>query len=155
MDMIVFISGLAFGMTVGATVGVLTWLVYGTLNPYGFSLPILVATCLGEAMYGFIGGLLGKRGFLSEDSSKFSLLTEGAKFAVIGFLLTFMYDLFTNVISGLVAGIPLFIALASGIPFALVHELSNIVFFFVGVSPLMKGINRITAGTSYENLVKR
>jgi len=32
MDLIVFSSGFLFGPSVGARVGILTWLVYGTLN---------------------------------------------------------------------------------------------------------------------------
>jgi uncharacterized membrane protein len=61
MDLIVFVSGVVFGPLMGASVGVLTWLVYGTLNPYGFSLPILLATCTGESIYGIIGGMLGSK----------------------------------------------------------------------------------------------
>jgi len=62
MDLIVFSSGFLFGPSVGASVGILTWLVYGTLNPYGFSLPVLVATSLMESVYGIVGGIIGKRG---------------------------------------------------------------------------------------------
>ena len=35
MDSIVFVSALAFGVSVGASVAALTWLVYGTVNPLG------------------------------------------------------------------------------------------------------------------------
>jgi hypothetical protein len=33
MDSIVFVSALAFGLEVGVSVGALTWLVYGEINP--------------------------------------------------------------------------------------------------------------------------
>jgi hypothetical protein len=103
MDLIVFVAGFAFGPLTGASVGVLTWLIYGTLNPYGFSLPILVATSLGESLYGIVGGLLGGRNR--------SIIGEGfstnVKFAIIGFLLTFTYDIATNVVSAISVGIPL------------------------------------------------
>lgn len=156
MDLIVFISGFAFGPLVGVSVGTLTWLVYGTLNPYGFSFPILIATCLGEAMYGLVGGLLNKGKFMEDfQIKKNSVLVNGIKFAVIGFLLTFVYDLFTNIVSGVIAGLPMFLVLAAGIPFAIIHEVSNTVFFFMGVSPLMHGINRLRTGTSLTNMVKK
>lgn len=139
MDLIVFVSGFVYGPLVGASVGVTTWLVYGTLNPFGFSLPILVATSVGESLYGVAGGLLGGR---LDTAGEGSWLVN-AKFAIIGFLLTFAYDLLTNVVSGLSVGIPLGVALVTGIPFALAHELSNTAFFFVGASPLIRGIGRL------------
>jgi hypothetical protein len=149
MDLLVFVSGFAFGPLVGAIVGILTWLVYGTINPYGFSLPILAATCLGESIYGAVGGLLGgMEPHRTDDNPGGRLRFFNAKFAVIGFLLTFAYDLLTNIVSGLVAGIPIAVALVGGIPFALTHELSNLAFFFVGVSPLMNAIRRLSSGGS-------
>lgn len=139
MDLIVFVTGFTFGSYTGASVGILTWLVYGVLNPFGFSLPILAATSIGECIYGIVGGVIG-----SKNSKMVSggLLSNG-KFAVIGFLLTFFYDLFTNVISGLTVGIPLSIALVAGIPFSLAHELSNTFFFFIGASYLISAIKRV------------
>ena len=137
MDLIVFSSGFLFGPSVGASVGILTWLVYGTLNPYGFSLPILIATSLMESLYGIVGGLLGSKGKMGVG------LTSNLKYGIIGFLLTFLYDLVTNIVSGLTAGIPLTVALITGIPFALVHEGSNAAFFFLGAPPLISAVGRL------------
>ena len=149
MDLIVFVSGIIFGPLVGASVGVLTWLVYGTLNPYGFSLPILAATCIGESLYGIIGGLLGNRPVQNNyDKAGGRLWFINAKFAIVGFLLTFGYDLFTNIVSGLVVGIPLSVVLISGIPFAIAHEVSNTAFFFIGASPLIRAMGRLFPGGS-------
>ena len=58
MDLIVFSSGFLFGPPVGASVGIPPWLVYGTLNPYGLSFPVLVATPFMESLYGIVGGFL-------------------------------------------------------------------------------------------------
>ncbi len=137
MDLIVFSSGFLFGPTVGASVGILTWLVYGTLNPYGFSLPILVATSLMESLYGIVGGLLGSKGKMGEG------FTSNLKYGIVGFLLTFVYDLVTNIVSGLSHGIPLTVALITGIPFAIAHEGSNAVFFFLGAPPLISAVGRL------------
>ncbi len=84
MDLIVFVSGLAFGAVVGSSVGALTWLVYGTINPYGFSLPILVATCLGETIFGLAGALLGRLGFMDDAGLGRSRIFDGG-FEVCGF----------------------------------------------------------------------
>jgi hypothetical protein len=120
-------------------VGVLTWLVYGTLNPYGFSFPVLIATSLMESLYGIVGGLLGANGTRRMGAG----LAANIKFGIVGFLLTFVYDLITNVVSGLSAGIPLTVALITGIPFAIAHEGSNAAFFFLGVSPLVSAVGRL------------
>jgi LytS/YehU family sensor histidine kinase len=92
MDLIVFSSGFLFGPMVGASVGILTWLVYGTLNPYGFSLPVLVATSLMESLYGVAGGFLGT----NRNEWMGAGLTANLKYGIVGFLLTFIYDLVTN-----------------------------------------------------------
>jgi hypothetical protein len=51
-------------------------------------------------------------------------------------------------VSGLVVGIPLLVALISGIPFAIVHEISNTAFFFVGALPLVRAIGHLFSGGS-------
>lgn len=137
MDLIVFTSGLLFGIGFGMTVATLTWMVYGTLNPYGFSLPILIATMFGECIYGVAGGMMRSRvewrGSWSPD----------IRFGVLGFLTTFLYDLFTNIVSAMVAGMPLIVGLATGIPFSAVHEASNALFFTFGIPPACQAIKHV------------
>ncbi|MGB9622937.1 MAG: hypothetical protein ACPL07_03730, partial [Candidatus Bathyarchaeia archaeon] len=142
MDLIVFTLGLSLGSIVGVTVGVLTWLIYGTLNPYGFSLPILIATCIGESVYGLAGGVLKRSNFYDPSKLGSRYLTAGSKFAILGFLLTFIYDQFTNIVSALTIGIPLNIGLVMGIPFSIIHEVSNAAFFLIGAAPLTYLIKR-------------
>lgn len=136
MDLIVFTAGYLFGAWMGASVGALTWLVYGTLNPYGFSLPILGATVLGEALYGVAGGAV--RGFWGTTKWR-----PDARLAVAGFLLTFIYDIFTNVVSALTVGVPIAVSLVGGVPFALAHEVSNAAFFCLGFPPLATSISKV------------
>jgi hypothetical protein len=140
MDLIVFITGFLFGPVTGGSVGFLTWIVYGTLNPFGFALPILVATSFSECIYGVVGGLVGRNssGFMGDG-----FFASNLKFAIIGFILTFFYDLITNIVSAVTVGLPIQVGLISGIPFAIIHEVSNAVFFFMGASPAIKGIRRL------------
>ena len=134
MDLIVFISGYLMGSALGAFTGGLVWLVYGTINPFGFSLPVFISTIIGEAMFGIAGGLITKR-----DSG----IGFDPWAAVTGFLLTFIYDLFTNIISGVTVGVPIPLALITGTPFALAHMVSNTVFFGFGFKPLVNAINKV------------
>jgi hypothetical protein len=135
MDVIVFLGGYLFGAGFGVQVGLLTWLVYGMINPYGFNLPTLFTTMIGEALYGFAGGLINDK----LDSSKYPSL----EFALIGFFTTFIYDLFTNISTAYITGIPILITLVNGIPFALVHEVSNAAFFGFGVMPVLGAVRRV------------
>jgi hypothetical protein len=137
MDLIVFTGGYLFGGSFGVSIGALTWLVYGTINPYGFNLPTLVATIIGESIYGIAGGFVRDR--LSFEES----WRPDLRLGVIGFLLTFFYDVFTNIVSAWVAGIPVLVAFITGLPFTLTHEVSNAVFFAVGVPPVVRAVSRI------------
>ena len=139
MDLLVFTGGYLYGAGFGATLGAMVWLVYGTVNPYGFNLPTLAATMLGEALYGAAGGILRRGVFVRPGWAL------DARLGVVGFLLTFTYDLFTNVVSAYVAGVPVAITLVAGVPFALLHEASNAVFFSVGVPPLLQAVKRVEA----------
>jgi len=154
MDLFVFVSGYCFGILPGILVGVFTWLVYGTLNPYGFALPILVATSLGEGLYGLAGGLAKKFGLEVPNLSRIGKKehwTGSIKIALLGFLLTFFYDLFTNIASALTVGLPIPMVLIAGIPFALFHEGSNAAFFFWGGTALIMIIRRIPMMRGDEN----
>ena len=136
MDFIVFASGLLFGPAVGVSVGALTWLIYGTINPYGFCLPILVATTLSETIYGLAGGVLRR---LSGDSwLRDGLAWSAYKLGVLGFSLTALYDLATNVAFAITFGIPIPLALAYGAWFSLTHELSNAAIFAACTPALAK-----------------
>lgn len=141
MDLIVFTSGFIMGPTMGAITGAMVWLIYGTINPFGFSLPILIATMCSETVYGIAGGLYRKS---SSNGTGFDIWV-----AVIGFLATFLYDLITNIVSAYTVGIPISVGLVTGIPFMLAHVLSNTVFFGLGFRPLSNSIQKIL-GEQYE-----
>jgi len=128
MDFLVFASGLLFGLKVGVAVAVLTWAIYGTLNPYGFCLPILLATTASETIYGLAGGLLGRHGLLDRLDED-GLAWTAYKLGVLGFSLTALYDLLTNLAFAYAFHMPLLPTLALGTYFALVHETSNALIF--------------------------
>lgn len=146
MHLFVFVSGYSLGSLAGILVGCFTWFIYGTLNPYGFSLPILMATSSGEAVYGLVGGLSNKFGLKVPDLSnagKREYWICNVKIALLGFLLTFFYDLFTNIVSALTVGLPIPVVLINGIPFAILHEGSNVAFFFFGGATMINAIRRV------------
>mgnify|MGYP001774302169 CR=1 FL=1 len=144
MDLLVFVSGFVFGPIIGASIGVLTWMVYGVLNPYGFVPQIWVITMLSETIYGIIGGILAKSISVSDYSSNRVGLT--VLFGATGFLLTFLYDLITNVAFAITFGIPIIAALIAGVPLALIHEISNLILFGACSLPLISILERSHGG---------
>ena len=149
MDLFVFISGYTMGGVSGALVGVLSWLVYGTINPYGFNLPTLIATCIGESLYGIAGGLSEKLGLRISFGQSYvkerKFWKESLGLGIVGFLLTFIYDLFTNIVTAIIFEIPLLVWIVAGIPFAIIHESSNFLLFFLVGGLLINTIRKITS----------
>lgn len=86
-----------------------------------------------EAIYGFGGGILGRK------TASLSFYSGGGAlsflFGASGFFLTLFYGIVTNVVYAWAFNIPLGIALITGVPFALVHQLSNTVLFGICAVP--------------------
>ncbi|MEM3601739.1 MAG: hypothetical protein QXN87_03595 [Candidatus Bathyarchaeia archaeon] len=147
MDFLVFISGFVFGPIAGGSIGILIWMVYGVINPYGFVPQIWVATMLSESVYGFAGGFLGRKNPLNKFEG--NPLSFGVFLGVIGLFLTFIYDLITNFVYAYALNIPLVIALITGVPFALVHQLSNTLIFGICSIPVITAIERFVGVGSF------
>lgn len=154
MDFIVFIGGFTLGPFWGGSIGALCWAIYGTLNPSGFGGITLPATMLGEALYGIVGGLLGRFLCKSIDDQKSSKFGLSVVLAVTGVLTTFIYELIVTVPSLMfydnVSFIVIFMA---GVPFFTIpHLISNAVFFGVGSVPVMKIISKVWRGGEKRNV---
>ena len=144
MDFIVFIGGFCFGPFAGALIGILSWAVYGVINPYGFVPQVWLATMFSESIYGLIGGLLGKN-FASTDFNN-QRLGLSILCGTMGFILTLIYDLITNVVYALTFGIPIVVAIVFGVPFAVSHEISNAAIFGVGSVALIEVVRKLLGG---------
>lgn len=142
MDFIVFIGGFCFGPFAGALIGILTWAVYGTINPYGFIPRVWLATMFSEPIYGVVGGLLGTS--LASSDLDNQRLRLSILLGTTGFVLTVIYDLVTNIVFASVFNQSIIVAIAWGAPSAVLHELSNATIFAVGSFPMIKAIRKIT-----------
>ena len=135
MDFIVFVGGFCFGPIAGALVGILSWAVYGVINPYGFVPQIWLATMFSEPIYGLLGGLLSRK--LGSTDFNETHLQLSVVFGVSGFISTLVYDLITNVVYALTFDIPIVVAIILGTPFTVLHQVSNAAIFVVGSVPLI------------------
>ena len=93
-----------------------------------------------ESVYGLVGGLLGRQEGKIIHSNP---IVAGVQYAIVGLVLTLTYDLVTNAVFAVTFGINLSVALIGGIPFTLVHAISNVGLFFVAVLPAINGIRRL------------
>jgi uncharacterized membrane protein len=152
MDFILFVAGLYFGCWVGASVGMLSWAIYGVINPYGFIPQIWLTTMICESAYGVIGGLLGKKLDINNFTNR--KLQLGILFGSIGFLVTLAYDIITNVVYAYTFNIPILVAIIVGVPFTVLHEVSNLAIFGFCFVPLNSALRRLIGGENFGILNK-
>ncbi len=132
LTLVMFCSGVLLGVRDGALIGALTMLVYSLLNPYGAVHPlVLLAQVLGEAVTGGAGGAFAALGLPGR-----SIAARAATLAAGGFLLTALFDLITNLATGIVFG-QMKATLIGGIPFSLFHIATNVAMFAVVGTPLV------------------
>jgi hypothetical protein len=138
MDVIVFSAGLSMGILPAVAIASVAWLVYGTLNPLGLAIPILITVVLCENIYPLAARFLSKK---SIDAISAGQLTveQGVVLGTLGLFSTLTYDVITNAVSGVLAYNSVWLGLLTmNVPFPLgiIHEASNSVFFAV-IAPLL------------------
>lgn len=138
MTLSVFLCGVFTGPRYGAATGILSITLYSFFNPFGISLPpLLAAQITGFLVIGIAGGLLRK------------IILVGGGVAVVvsavsGFLITLFYDILTTIASayvslgsdGLLDGIIGFFS--AGSVFILIHVIINSLIFSQAVVPIVK-----------------
>jgi len=153
---LVFVSGLMFGWVVGAldgaiSVAIITLIPYPLTSPAAFLFvtpPILLAVMIGlGALYGIVGGILGKR-YSAKKMSRRMI----AELAFLGFVLTFTYDVLGSVGFYLAYSVYYnsvweailwtFIPIYMPYP-PIIHTFTNTVIFALLVPPLVKAIGRL------------
>ena len=130
MDTLVFSSTYTFGFRIGASIAILSELLWGLVSPYGFYLPIIPFLVMGELLFA-IAGYFASRIWGIEKLS--ALSPRNLFFGAILAICAFIWDLETNIGTGLLSLWPhenlvgvLFFEV-TGIPFMIPHELSDFV----------------------------
>jgi hypothetical protein len=137
ISLLLFSSGFLLGTRDGAVTGAASGLLYTTLNPYGPAHPAVAAAQIAAfALFGAAGALLRSR-----VAWRWGRLSAGAVLFVLGASLTALYDIGTNVAFGLVIG-QVKGTIVTGIPFLIVHVVSNAAIFIVVGVPLLSLLRR-------------
>lgn len=132
MSSTVFLSGVLFGLRSGTLVGILTYFIFGLLNPMGMSpLPLLLAQVLVGIIIGLTGGLCHKKKW----NKSYSILP-------LGILVTLTSDLITTS-----AGFIFFPTKKSflayfllGLPFVIWHILTQALIYGLVLTPTIQKI---------------
>lgn len=128
----IFLSGIWMGPTFGLFIGLLAETIYSLTNPMGFPPPpLLVSQLIAMGTAGWLGGwskrLFEKDGFFSRSGWLLHIYLAG-----LGIVVTFWYDLLTNLSFPLAAGFTfaqIEWALLMGLPFAAFHIAVNAAIF--------------------------
>lgn len=149
MDAFIFLAAFLFGLEVGLGSAILTWGVYGFVNPYGQDdLILLLFLMVGESFYAIAGALLSRTSIIRDlVQNNHRYKRASFIFGIIGFQATFAYDLLTNFGSWLFKTASLYQALITGVivgaPFSILHEASNLVFFSTVVPMSIVAVKRL------------
>jgi hypothetical protein len=134
MTLIAFAGGWLTGVAGGAAVGVLGMTLFTSANPYGAAVPLVAAAqVISMGFVGACGGLWGR------SSGRRPRSPSAIEMAALGAGLTAVYDLTTNASIG-IAFSQLTPTLVAGIPFALIHIISNALLFGIAGPYLIKGL---------------
>jgi hypothetical protein len=134
----IFLSGMMLGVRRGIIVGAVAEFLFSSFNAYGPAAPpLLIAQMLSMMLAGAAGGLLQNL-FRPRIPPAWLL-------GVVGFSLTFVYDLLTTVSTIVVVktGLPgFFAAVATGLYFFLLHQISNTVIFVFLLPVLLRRLRQ-------------
>ncbi|UCH04505.1 MAG: hypothetical protein JSW05_13245 [Candidatus Thorarchaeota archaeon] len=122
---ILFVTAYTFGWTIGAPCALIMSVVFGFVNPWGFTIPeILVTQIIAWLYIVAVGAMIG-----SSNPMERTKIAKRWQLAATGLFLTLFFDLLTNYGYAVAFGLPYWVTLVTGIPFMVVHVVSNTVIF--------------------------
>ncbi|MDF1537376.1 MAG: hypothetical protein P1Q69_00515 [Candidatus Thorarchaeota archaeon] len=131
-SVVIFITALVFGLPMGIWTSLLTSIIFSTINPWGPFIPqIWFTQMIGWLYIAMVGGLLGRR--------KLNTYQKPIEMFVVGAFLAAVFDLVTNIGYSLVYNVPYAVAVVLGLPFMVIHVVSN-AFILAFVVPIVEPI---------------
>ena len=139
-SVMVFLSGFLFGSFIGAFVGFISMSIYQLWNPWGAFIPPIGVAVIGCAIIiGIVGGVIGSAlRRLAYPDNRWFLLP-----CLFGILLTLFFDLVTNFAYSVSFGVPFIIAIGTGLPFMVVHIVSNALLFGLLTQPVTRAVHHL------------
>lgn len=136
-SVVIFITAYVFNLTMGVWCAILTSIIFASFNPWGPFIPQIWVTQLIGWVYVAIAG-----GLMNNNSSDIDGKSAGpTEFFVIGAFLAIVFDLVTNIGYSLVFNVPYVLTIMFGLPFMVVHVISNATFMALiipKIEPILK-----------------
>jgi hypothetical protein len=136
---IIFLSGMMLGVGSGAVIGAVAEFLYSSFNPYGLAAPpLLIAQMISMMLVGAAGGFV--RNLFGRRFPPAWLL------GLLGFALTFVFDLLTTLSFTIVVGSGLagfLAAVTFGVYFYLAHQASNLLIFGLLLPILLRQLRQL------------
>jgi len=128
MTLLSALAGAALGPRLGFVSGFLAMAIYSLGSPYGLPHPLLLASqVVGMGSGGIVGHFARKPvSSLVQSGNQRSVIMLSM---LIGFFLTLVYDLATNMASWVAYDLDLWVILVGGLPLFLIHAGVNLVLF--------------------------
>jgi hypothetical protein len=137
-SVVIFITSLLFGISMGLASALLSSIIFASFNPWGPFIPqIWIAQVVGWVYIAAVGGLL--------RTKDLHVYQGRTKMFLYGAYLTLIFDLVTNIGYTLVYNVPYIVANILGLPFMVVHVLSN-AFIMAIVVPIVEPIVKMDLG---------
>ena len=151
-DLIVFVAGYSLGLRRGVTVAAGAWLVYGNFNPWGPTMPSLLATLMAAQTVYAVAGAVARR-LLPPQRVRLGPGLATLLFAVAALLSTAVYDVAANIYTGVSwahfarsSDVTRWVWVALANPGALffyvMHVGSNVAFFATLGPGLVRGVEK-------------
>ena len=136
----IFLSGFLFGPIIGALVAFVAMTIYQLWNPWGAFIPPIGLAVIGCSIFiGIVGGILGKAmQRLEYSDTRWFLLP-----ALFGVLMTLFFDLVTTFAYSITFVIPFFVAFFTGLPFTVIHMVSNALLFGLLTQPVTRAVRQL------------
>lgn len=135
---VLFVTSFLFGLEMAIWCVFVVSIIYAFFNPWGPFIPAIWFTqLLGWIFLVIAGAIMGKSGRNTEWSKNRIL-----EIAVIGFIVTLFFDLITTAGYAWSFSVPYSVAIITGLPFILIHILSNTIIFPAIVPTLDKSMKQ-------------
>ena len=133
---VLFYTAYSFDPLMGVWSAFMMSIIFSSFNPWGGMVPLIwVAQLIGWVYTSLAGGILGR----SEKTKRWEL-------AIAAIVCTLVFDMATNIAYSISFNIPLPLALLTGLPYSIVHIVSNLLLFPTVVPAVRKGIREAFAG---------
>jgi hypothetical protein len=133
---IFFLTAYTFGSTMAASCVLIVAVVYGTVNPWGGAVPLILFAQIVGWLFTVVVGTLMRVG----NSHGSSTGSRWPAMALAGLVTTSVFDITTNMAYAWTFDIPFLTAVLFGLHFMLIHVISNALLFALVIERLDRSI---------------